>query len=96
MSEEIKFTNQELDKIHEMYSQYLKHLESKITEGVEQQKLIESLIEALRLSGTEDDLDAIAAYEDASENFSVTVNTFLDDRPIITSILEKCKEMKSK
>jgi hypothetical protein len=91
-----EFTEQELSKINKMFSEYLEFVEAKITDGLEQQKVIEKLLEALREAGTDEDQEAIAMYEDSCDSFNETINTFLDERPIITSILEKCKEMKSK
>lgn len=93
-----QFTDAELDKMISFFQEYLDFGESRISEGLEQQKVIEGILETLKEQYGEEgnDIENIEQYQSAVKAFQETIDDYLDNRYLFSSIIEKCKELKSK
>jgi hypothetical protein len=92
-----QFTDAELDKMISFFQEYLDFGESRISEGLEQQKVIEGILETLKEHYGEEgnDIENIEQYQSAVKAFQETIDDYLDNRYLFSSIIEKCKELKS-
>lgn len=93
-----QFTDAELDKMISFFQEYLDFGESRISEGLQQQKVIEGILETLKEQYGEEgnDIENIEQYQSAVKAFQETIDDYLDNRYLFSSIIEKCKELKSK
>lgn len=93
-----QFTDAELDKMISFFQEYLDFGENRISEGLEQQKVIEGILETLKEQYGEEgnDIENIEQYQSAVKAFQETIDDYLDNRYLFSSIIEKCKELKSK
>lgn len=92
-----QFTDAELDKMISFFQEYLDFGENRISEGLEQQKVIEGILETLKEQYGEEgnDIENIEQYQSAVKAFQETIDDYLDNRYLFSSIIEKCKELKS-
>lgn len=92
-----QFTDAELDKMISFFQEYLDFGENRISEGLEQQKVIEGILETLKENYGEEgnDIENIEQYQSAVKAFQETIDDYLDNRYLFSSIIEKCKELKS-
>ena len=93
----VQFTDAELDKMISFFQEYLDFGENRISEGLEQQKVIEGILETLKEQYGEEgnDIENIEQYQSAVKAFQETIDDYLDNRYLFSSIIEKCKELKS-
>lgn len=93
-----QFTDAELDKMISFFQEYLDFGENRISEGLEQQKVIEGILETLKENYGEEgnDIENIEQYQSAVKAFQETIDDYLDNRYLFSSIIDKCKELKSK
>lgn len=93
-----QFTDAELDKMISFFQEYLDFGENRISEGLEQQKVIEGILETLKENYGEEgnDIENIEQYQSAVKAFQETIDDYLDNRYLFSSIINKCKELKSK
>jgi hypothetical protein len=93
-----QFTDAELDKMISFFQEYLDFGENRISEGLEQQKVIEGILETLKEQYGEEgnDIENIEQYQSAVKAFQETIDDYLDNRYLFSSIIDKCKELKSK
>lgn len=94
----VQFTDAELDKMISFFQEYLDFGESRISEGLQQQKVIEGILETLKEHYGEEgnDIENIEQYQSAVKAFQETIDDYLDNRYLFSSIIDKCKELKSK
>lgn len=92
-----QFTDAELDKMISFFQEYLDFGENRISEGLQQQKVIEGILETLKEQYGEEgnDIENIEQYQSAVKAFQETIDDYLDNRYLFSSIIEKCKELKS-
>lgn len=93
----VQFTDAELDKMISFFQEYLDFGESRISEGLQQQKVIEGILETLKEHYGEEgnDIENIEQYQSAVKAFQETIDDYLDNRYLFSSIIDKCKELKS-
>lgn len=93
----VQFTDAELDKMISFFQEYLDFGENKINEGLQQQKVIEGILETLKEHYGEEgnDIENIEQYQSAVKAFQETIDDYLDNRYLFSSIIDKCKELKS-
>lgn len=93
-----QFTDAELDKMISFFQEYLDFGENRISEGLQQQKVIEGILETLKEQYGEEgnDIENIEQYQSAVKAFQETIDDYLDNRYLFSSIIDKCKELKSK
>ena len=94
----VQFTDAELDKMISFFQEYLDFGENRISEGLQQQKVIEGILETLKEHYGEEgnDIENIEQYQSAVKAFQETIDDYLDNRYLFSSIIDKCKELKSK
>ena len=93
----VQFTDAELDKMISFFQEYLDFGENRISEGLQQQKVIEGILETLKEHYGEEgnDIENIEQYQSAVKAFQETIDDYLDNRYLFSSIINKCKELKS-